>query len=229
MTPIWIASMILQWVLIVALSILVLSLIRQLGSLTLQLNALSESNARDTLAPYSPLPSQEATLVDGRQFLFGGTRERPCLLVFFSPTCSACQGLPSAIRALVQSHPPSELDVLVVLSLERAAAQNYLAGQSFGSIAVALQEDFPQHYITKRGVPFALGLTMDGIVAARGKPKNLDHLSEMAQAAQRMADVATNHSLRKHEWGESAPYWDFDSNSGPAKAPDRNVMAVGES
>ena len=131
MTPIWIASMILQWVLIIALSVLVLSLIRQLGSLTLQLNALTESNARDTLAPYSPLPSQEATLIDGRQFLFGGTRERPCLLGIFSPTCSACQELPSAIRALVQSHPPSELDVLVVLSLERAVAQNYLASQSF--------------------------------------------------------------------------------------------------
>ena len=105
--------------------------------------------------------------------------------------------------------------MLVVLSLERAAAQKYLASQSFGSIAIALQEDFPAAYITKRGVPFALGLTMDGIVAARGKPKNLDHLSEMAQAAKRMADVATTHSLRKHEWGESAPYWDFADNSAP--------------
>ena len=51
--------MILQWVLIVALSVLVLSLIRQLGALTLQINALTEGNARDTLAPFVRFPARK--------------------------------------------------------------------------------------------------------------------------------------------------------------------------
>ena len=44
-----------------------------------------------------------------------------------------------------------------------------------------------------------------------------------------MADVATTHSLRKHEWGESAPYWDFTDNSRSANGQTRNTMAVRES
>ncbi len=213
MSTVWMISMILQWLLIAALSVLVLSLIRQLGTLTLQLNAIKETGGRDLLVPYSQVPSQEVTLIDGSQFVFGGTRERPCLVVLFSPTCGACQELPAAVRAFRENHAPSDMDFLVVIAAERAGAQRYLVEQSFGSIPVALRQDFPQSYFAGRSVPFAFGLTADGIVAAQGKPRNLRHLNEMAQACRHMADIATNHSVRKHEWGDSAPYWDINTNA----------------
>ena len=72
----------------------------------------------------------------------------------------------------------------------------------------AVRDDFPEEYIPKIGVPSALALTADGVVAAKGRPKNLEHLREMVAAAQHMADLATSISVRQHEWGESAPYWE---------------------
>lgn len=215
MTPIWMASMVLQWLVIATLGLLVLSLIRQLGALTLEINALKETGGKDLLAPYSQIPSQEAPLIDGGQFVFGGIRERPCLVLLFSPTCGACRALPAAVREFRENHPPSELDFLIVLAMAQAGAQKFLADESLGPITIALRQDFPQPYFAGRSVPFAFGITTDGVVAAQGKPRNLEHLDEMAQACRHMADIATNHSLRKHEWGESAPYWDFKTNAQP--------------
>jgi hypothetical protein len=53
-----------------------------------------------------------------------------------------------------------------------------------------------------------MSISTDGVIAARGSPRNATHLREMAYAAQHIAQIATTHSRRKHEWGESAPYWD---------------------
>ncbi|HZQ47595.1 MAG TPA: hypothetical protein VFC07_11315, partial [Verrucomicrobiae bacterium] len=66
-----------------------------------------------------------------------------------------------------------------------------------------LLEDFPDH-LRPPGTPFAVTISADGKIAARGKPKYILHLLEMADAAQHMTGIAR----RKHEWGESVPYWE---------------------
>ena len=204
MNWIWITSMILQWTLIVVLSLLVLSLMRQMGELANRLTGVPEPE--DLFAPFSELPEHVLSLVNGGTFRFGGQQTAPCQIVFFSPTCGACQLLPEAIRDFVKKHSLPEFAFLAVLDIERSAVGNYLAEKSLNSVPVAILEDFPEH-LKPQGVPFAITITADGKIAARGKPKNLTHLLEMAHAARHMADTAPSHSRRKHEWGESAPYW----------------------
>jgi hypothetical protein len=211
MPTVWVVSMVLQWFVIAVLCLLVLSVIRQLGAMNIRLNALREGQP-DAEGPslYTRLPPHELTLIDGTpKTIGGGVGGRPGLIVFFSPSCGACEALPDAIAKLGREpNDRDALDLLAVISGDRAAAARLAADKSLQHVAVAASEDFPEHYIPRHGVPFALALTTDGIIAARGKPKNIDHLREMALAARHMAELATTHSVRDHEWGQSAPYWD---------------------
>ncbi len=79
MNAIWIVSMILLWIVIALLVLLVLSLVRQLGALTLRVNALKEVSAEGP-ALYSRIPQHEVSLAGGDRFLLGGERERPALV-----------------------------------------------------------------------------------------------------------------------------------------------------
>jgi thiol-disulfide isomerase/thioredoxin len=228
MTTVWIASMVLQWLVIAALCVLVLSIVRQLGALNLRLNGLRDAQAEEGPALHSRLPPHELTLVDGTPRSVGGPSGRPTLVVFFSPSCGACEALPDAIAKIgaeqaarrdqccddngdgdhVATGGTPELDLVAVISADRAGAARLAAEKSLDSVSVAASEDFPEHYIPRHGVPFAIALTAGGVVAARGKPKTLAHLREMAHAASHMAELATTHAARDHEWGQSAPYWD---------------------
>jgi DNA-binding transcriptional LysR family regulator len=216
MPTVWVVSMVLQWLVIALLCVLIFSLIRQLGAMNLRLNGLAESgklaqsssSSEEGPALYTRLPPHELTLVDGRGRSVGGSGTRPTLIVFFSPSCGACEALPDAIGKLRRDYPHDDLDIVAVLSSDRAGAAKFVADRSLEHVTFASNEDFPEHYIPRHGVPFAIALASDGIIAARGKPKSLEHLREMAQAAQHMAELATTVSMRDHEWGQSVPYWD---------------------
>ena len=88
MSVVWIISMVLLWVMVALLGLLVLSLIRQIGELTLQINALREERT-DYPKLYSRLPPHEVSLIDGRKVFIGGEQSRASLLVVFSTTCGA--------------------------------------------------------------------------------------------------------------------------------------------
>ena len=214
MTTVWIVSMVLQWVVIAVLCVLILSLVRQLGAINLKLNALRDREAEEGPTLYSRLPPHELTLVDGTpKTIGGGVGGRAGLIVFFSPSCGACEALPAAVAQLATESGGDGLDLLAVLSTDRAAAARFAAEKSMNDVAVAASEDFPEHYIPRHGVPFAIAIAADGTVAARGKPKTLEHLREMAHAARHMAELATTHSARDHEWGQSVPYWEAGQRS----------------
>jgi methylamine dehydrogenase accessory protein MauD len=214
MQTIWIVSMALQWLVIAALCVLVLSLVRQLGAMNLRLNGLRDREAEEGPALYTRIPPHELTLVDGTPRTFGGgLASRPSMVVFFSPSCGACADLPGAIAALVRDRTGDDFDVLAVISGDRASAAKFAAEKGLrGVLPVAAGDDFPEHVIPRHGVPFAIALNPDGVIAARGKPKNLAHLREMTHAARHMAELATTHAARDHEWGQSAPYWEARQN-----------------
>lgn len=207
MTTVWIASMVLQWLVIAVLCVLILSVIRQIGELNLRLNGLRDRDNEEGPTLYSRLPPHQVTLIDKTPTTVGGNEgERPWLLVFFSPSCAACEALPAALAQFVREPGGIETNVLAVISTDRADAARFVIEKSLGHVAVAAKEDFPDHYIPGHGVPFAIALGAGGIVAARGKPKTLQHLREMAHAARHMAERVTTNASRDHEWGQSIPY-----------------------
>jgi hypothetical protein len=206
MNAIWITSMILQWAVILVLVVLVLSLMRQLAERMPK--ATNEQDPEKIFPPFSELPETAVALLNGRQFRFGGAELPGTLIVFFSPKCGACEQLPEAIRALLKELPAADFTILAVLKrCTRDEARAFVREKLLDDVAVAVEEDFPQE-LNPGGAPFAAVLARGGNVAARGRPKVLEHLKEMVYAAEHMAHMAPDHSRRKHDWGESVPYWD---------------------
>src|SRR5207244_1689128 len=113
MNAIWITSMVLQWVVILVLSLVVLSLMRQLGELTSPPSR--EKNPDAIFNPFSDMPEHSVPLLGGGNFNFGGSDAKPTLIVFFAPNCGACEQLPAAIRELIKKLPALEFSVLAVL------------------------------------------------------------------------------------------------------------------
>jgi thiol-disulfide isomerase/thioredoxin len=205
MNAIWITSMVLQWAVILVLGLLVFSLMRQLGALTA--TPYREKNPDDIFVPFTELPEQSVELLDGNRFHFAGQNGIPTLIVFFAPNCDACQHLPGALLELARKHAPAELKLLAVLKrTDRAHAKEFIREKGFKDIPLALDTEFPED-LNPGGAPYAAAIANGGTVAAHGKPKSLEHLLEMAQAAKMMDPAVPSHSRRKHEWGESAPYW----------------------
>jgi hypothetical protein len=214
MNTIWIVSMALQWVLILALCLLVFSLVRQLGEITLRLNSSGGAPAKEPeepFKPYSAFPELTVPLVNGGTFACGGRQNAPSLIVFFSASCISCAEMPDAIREFSKHIPSSEFYLLAVIRIERNAVKRYIDERSLGQVNIAIESDVPDELKIGRS-PFAVAVTSTGQIAANGKPKQLTHLLEMAQAARAMAELTPSHSRRKHEWGESAPYWDAVNN-----------------
>jgi hypothetical protein len=214
MSGIWMTSILLQWIVIALLCAVILSLVRQLGVIGMEINGLREAQAAagengSEAGPqvYSRFETARAVpLADGASFELGGQRPRPTVVVFFSPTCGSCALLPEALREL-SVDAERGVDLLAVVSLDRSAVGRYAQEQGLGSVPMTSRGDFPEDILPKGGVPLALAISADGTVAARGQPKTAAHLREMALAAAQIADIATHHSRRRHEWGESAPYW----------------------
>lgn len=208
MNPIWIVSMLLQWALILVLGLLVLSLMRQLGEMAARLNGVpSVPKPEDVYPLFGKLPENSIPLVNGGSFNFGGEQAVPGLLVFLSPTCGACAELTPALREFVRQFPLPGFRVLAVLKqIERPAVAKFLGEQGLENFPVAVETDFPAH-LNPGGAPYAVAIAGGGAIAARGKPKTLAHLIEMAQSALNIAHMAPHNSSRSHEWGESAPYW----------------------
>jgi hypothetical protein len=197
--------MCLQWAVILVLALLVFSLMRQLGALTA--TPYREKNPDQIFHPFTELPEHKVELLDGKTFRFGGRNAIPTLIVFFAPRCDACKELPAAIRHIASRHSSEELAVLAVLKrTDRANAEEFIREQFFSGVPIALDQDFPEE-LNPGGAPFAAAIAGGGVVAAHGKPKSLTHLMEMVQAAKTMDPAVPSHSRRKHEWGESAPYW----------------------
>jgi len=92
MSGLWLVSYIALWLLVIALTLIVLGLVRQLGLIHLRLGP--EQNVLTTkegLELGSPAPDFRATdIVQGKEITLADLKGRQSVLVFVSPSCSPC-------------------------------------------------------------------------------------------------------------------------------------------
>jgi hypothetical protein len=183
MSTIWVISMVIQWAVIGVLGVVVLSLVRQLGLIGMRLDDFDRPVSVPGPAIGTTPPAYAVPLATGdAAFPLAGRRPKPQLLVFLSPDCGACEGIPAALHEL----DPRAADVLVALSVERADAAEYLAGGKLDGLNVALLDDIPgPYYVTV--TPMAFALSADGVVAGRGHPRDRADLEDLLAVARRDA------------------------------------------
>ena len=209
--------MLMLWALVLGLTVIVLSLVRQLGVITVRLNPSAGLDLDEGPGPGSDIVGHDVPLIRGGTFVFGGERNRSLLIVFLSPDCSICTSVASYIRAISSTYANGALDLFVVLNATPRVAREYIANHGFEDLPVALYQNLPNKFGIQ-STPFALAVTREGTVAARGTPNALEHLEEMVHVADHMLPLK-DAEPEVHVWGDSAAASTASANGRPGGPP----------
>jgi methylamine dehydrogenase accessory protein MauD len=178
----WIIAEVLQWVIIVGLCVLTLSLVRQLGVISIRLNPSAGIDlGGEGPGPGTELSAEPVALLSGEDYQFAGARERPLMTVYLSPDCTVCNRVSSAMRAISRDYG-DDVDFLLVVSATPKVARRYIEEKGLEHLPVALRQDMPKH-LAINTTPFALATTNEGTVAMRAIPNDTEHLEEVIRAA----------------------------------------------
>jgi len=202
MTAVWITSLVVQWLVIVALCVVVFSLVRQLGIISLRMNPSAGLTMSDGPGPGTEIAQEEIDLFPYGTFAFGGQQTAPLLTVFLSPDCSICTKVADHARSIAATYPSDEVALLLVISGTPRLAREFLAVHRLEGLSVALKQHFPRKW-APTSTPFGLAITRDGTVAARGVPNALDHLEEMIRSATAGRPLGQGGTKAYHTWGDA--------------------------
>lgn len=182
MSGIWLVSYIALWLLVIILALVVLSLARLVGQLHRRLGP-----AGALVTDHGPAIGEHLGEVIGRAGLEAeGALRFPqaddSLLVFVSPTCSACVDLLWDLRAFISRH--RDLGVMVI-SGTPVADRNAAFAKAAEAAGAPLRVLPALTEAARIGpTPFAVWLDSVGVVRAKGIVNQIEHLDSLLHARQ---------------------------------------------
>jgi methylamine dehydrogenase accessory protein MauD len=179
MTGWWTASYIVLWILVIVLSVLLLSLARQVGTLHLRLGPRGALELDEEGPPLGEaIPPANVSDREGNQVTVGGPGA-PQFLLFVSPGCPICREVTPSLP--VVARVGSLTPYLISDSEEPSAAHEY-ASLGRGSPLV-VGSNIAQSYRVP-GTPYAVILDGFGVVRAKGTVNNLEQMEGLVDTAQ---------------------------------------------
>ena len=172
MTEVLIASYIVLWLLVIALSVMVVVLYYQLGEIYL---GTAGGRARDGIAIGASVPKFRLPDLDGSEVSFPPAAS--AVLVFALPTCGPCMKLMPELGRFARAYP--ELEFLVIGG-DDAAMNRGLQVEAGISVPVLTQPSFTATRAYKvRNTPFAFSIDGDGRVTRKGIVNSYGHLAAL--------------------------------------------------
>lgn len=176
----WAASYVVLWLLVIVLSVVVVALARQIGTLHLRLGPRGALEMDDEGPPLGEAVEPfEIPDVTGAVAEIAGPGEAQ-LLLFVSPGCMVCkQVLPAlpVIAAAGRMRPYVITDV-DVHETRRAYDEKNLKATLVSGVQVVQAYDVP-------GTPYVLVLDEQGVVRAKGTVNNLEQMEGLVDTADR--------------------------------------------
>jgi methylamine dehydrogenase accessory protein MauD len=175
-------SNVVLWVLVLALSAVVLALTRQLGVLHERIAPAGALMLNRGLTVGEAAPVLEVAALDGQSFRVGSVREdgRSTLLLFVSPTCPVCKTLLPSVRSSRRDER-SWLDVILASDGELAEQREFVRAQGLEGIPYVVSAALGLAYQVSR-LPFAALLDEQGVLRARGLVNSREHLESLFEA-----------------------------------------------
>lgn len=175
----WAASYVVLWLLVLALSVVVVALARQIGTLHLRLGPRGALEVDDEGPPLGEaLEPFDGSDINGTPVAIGGPGRRRVLL-FVSPGCRMCEELLLGLPAIAQA---SGADAIAVTDVD--AKESEIAYRARVRIPVIAGVELAQRYGVP-GTPFAVVLDSTGVVRAKGTVNNLEQLEGLVDTALR--------------------------------------------
>lgn len=176
-------SQIFLWVLTLAMALMMLALLRQVGVL------------HERIAPMGaltldrgPKEGENAPLFDVTDlrrhapFKVGGARAKSMLLFFLSPTCPVCKKLLPVVKSIAQAEAPW-LEVVLSSDGEPAEHERFIRAQHLEAFPYLLSADIGMTYRIGK-LPYAVLIDEAGVIRAKGLINTREHLESLIEAKQ---------------------------------------------
>ena len=181
----WAVSYVVMWLLLAALTLVVVALARQIGTLHLRLGPRGALEVDDEGPPLGEAPPpEESTDAEGRPARIGGPGE-PQLLLFVSPGCHLCEQVLPSLPAVARKHELAPY-VLADVDADETASQyerRRLAARVVSAVGIGQRYRVP-------GTPYAVVLDRMGVVRAKGTVNNLEQLEGLVETGARRSEEA---------------------------------------
>jgi methylamine dehydrogenase accessory protein MauD len=170
----------LLWVLVIALSIAVFALARQVGILYERIAPMGAlitdagPNVGETVARL------DLTALDGHAIAVGAPGPRSQLVFFLSPTCPVCKKL-LPILSSVASAEKSWLDVVLASDGDVAEHRTFVTQRKLQSFPYVLSKELGMAFRVSR-LPYAALIDGAGVVRAKGLINNREQLESLFNA-----------------------------------------------
>jgi methylamine dehydrogenase accessory protein MauD len=183
-TAAWITIGVL-WAVVIAVSLVVLALARQIGVLHERLQPVGALTLAKGLKVGDKAPEFELTTLAGVALHVGGGGPLggDSLVMFVSPTCPVCKSLLPALRSIRRSERP-RIDVILASDGLEAEHRSFIATESLQEFPYVLSEKLGIAYGASR-LPHAVLLDGSGTVRATGLVNSREHLDSLFEARER--------------------------------------------
>ena len=181
MTPLVVANAVL-WVLVIALSLVVLALVRQVAVLHARISPVGALMLAKGLKVGEPAPMLSVSDIEGRALEIGGARGdgRSLLVMFVSPTCPVCTVLLPVLKSSRRSEQ-DWLEVALASDGDLVAQREFVATQGLGVFPYVVAESVGLAFQVSR-LPFAVLIDEKGVLKARGIINSREHLESLFEA-----------------------------------------------
>ena len=181
----FLAAFLFQWIAIFAMSLLIMGLFRQVGTLHERLGpvgalTLSGGASVGEVARRFDLPSINGGMVQ----LGGHAADGLATMIFFlSPTCPICKSLLPIVRSLAKEHAGT-VRLVLASDGDEPGQRKMIEREKLSAYPFVLSTDLGRaHGVGK--LPYAVILDAEGKVAAKGLVNNREHVESLFEA-QRM-------------------------------------------
>jgi len=176
----WAVSYVVLWIVVVALALLVLALVREIGTLHLRLGPRGALEIDGEGPPLGETPQAiEASDLDGRPVVVGGPG-REQLLLFVSPGCPVCRDVLPSFGVAASA---AGLDPIVIAEADETGAWELARDAHIGAPVVASPD--AAHAYGVPGTPYAVALDRYGVVRAKGTVNTLEQIEGLVDTARR--------------------------------------------
>jgi methylamine dehydrogenase accessory protein MauD len=173
-----VASQILLWLAVLALSLVCLVLARQIGVLHLRLAPAGALALPQRLKTGDPAPRVTLTSLDGSAVAIGGVRGgRSQLVLFLSPDCSVCAALLPAVRS-AQGAERGWLDIVLAGDGDPDQHRAFVVDKDLGRFPYVLSELLGRSYGVAK-LPYAVLIDEAGKLSAAGLCNTREHLESL--------------------------------------------------
>ncbi|NAW12467.1 methylamine dehydrogenase accessory protein MauD [Halomonas marinisediminis] len=173
-------SHILLWIGLIALALVVVALVRQIGVLHARIAPAGALILDKGVEVNNPAPQVTSADRHGRPVNVGYKGERGQLLFFLSPTCPVCKSLLPTLRSLGKSYR-QELEVIYVSDGDHEQQMELIKQHHLEDARYVIGPEIGMTYQIGK-LPYAVLIDAEGVLKAKGLVNNREHLESLFEA-----------------------------------------------